>query len=840
MGLTGTSAQSDYTNAEKEEEAKRVSCIVKFRPCKDWRGEYGFDWVRGGEEDYEERIDLRDIDLTKKQKEQIIRKHMGEEKYRKWKRKLMLNILNGNTEEERTKASEQYDKAFDRYYNKLSEEEVNDNFDAKAWQSPQNRANDTFSESDSEMDQGPTPMEYAYPAKYVTRVVYEVNRKEYGNVWFTSCLEYEDMANGSVEIQDSSCPAFPLDCLVNIKGHIQSLYDKKNYAYYAIPYYWDGKTASMMPNSFAGCSLSDKHWFVQDKKNVLKTIRQVAFNEFLHGEKDSIVIGDLNFPQGITCKAVHFIKFADTDQPMDYNYKYIKIKGKLHTVASVACMFEGAARDCRCHYIDGKLDQIYCGGKWLSLVKAKKDKKYQEEAQSIETMAAKVFLDRMINNQNVDINYLIKQNANGDDGPIKDGVLDRIRLTVSRPLFLERCFLTAKDGFLTHDEKEFWENHEITSWKKRYEESFQPLDLILIDKDGKEEKVDYRIPKLSFGVSDFPRKRFTFRSCREAPQKVLEKTGEFKLQLRIEGDCPKLRFDTNNPNVSVDPKEISSPKDHDEITVKYSGSTPCGPSVFAICVDDQEKEKRVGQLDLLIEEKRTATIGLVHVLIDGKPLSSKFLDAIEDNVDLMNNALLQAGIEPCYIRSNIKIKSSSIKKYMSRNKLVYDKSNYLDKLLDKTLKEQHENNLELRFSYLIYCIDKGFDDSIAGYSSGTVDNLILISNSSAYDRGDISTLMHELLHALKHPHHFQLNLNNDEDSNAFCFPIQSSSNIMDYYTLNYSLHQYQWWLMQYALDGHNEDVVQEMEAERIRLKEKHAKDKKKQKQKRDREGRILI
>lgn len=818
MSVSGTMTEGELRKLkEEEEEKKKVSCIVKFRPCEDWRGEYGFDWVREGPEDYEERIDCRDVPFTDDQNKQIIRKHMGEEKYRIWRRKHALAILEANSDEEMKKARADYQSSLEDYYNKLNEREVNENFDADAWKT---KKDDTFSEEESEKDQGCTPMEYAYPAKYVTRVVYEMDRKKFGNVWFTSCLEYNDMANGSDEIEDSNAPAEQLDYLVNVDGHIQSL--KKN-SFYSFPCYSDGKSSNQVPSCFDRRKLTDKWHFLPKGKNIYKykKISTVVFDEFLYGDNDSINAYQFR----ITTKVIRFVKFADTDRAMAYVFKYIMLKGKMHVMASVDCVYEGAPRRCRCHYIDGELSKIFCGGKWRLLEKAKNDRKFKEEALLLERMSAEVFVNRMIQNDHADIEYICLQNEEGSSGQVEDGVLDHVQMVLSNPGFLEMRVLMPVDGIHQKDGKDFWGDYEINSWGTRYKETFRSLDLILTDGDKKKE-IDYSIPVLSFGVSELPRKRFTFRTLKEAPKKELEKTHEFKLQLRIEGDCPKLRFDTNNPSsVVVDPKEITNPKDHDEITIKFIGKRPCWPSVMALCVDEDENEKRVGQLDLHIEEKRRIPIGLVNALIDNKPLSSKFVDAVEDNLDLMTNALLHAGIEPEIIRSSINIKSSQIRGVMSGKDIRFDKSDALDRLLVKELNKQREKNVKLRFSYLIFCIDKGITDNVAGYSSSI--GMILISNCSAYLRADISTIMHELLHALMHPHHFQLNLNNSAESNPFCFPIKTSSNIMDYYTLNYSLHQYQWWLMQYALDDYIVEMEKKIEAEKLRLIEKIKQERKK-------------
>ena len=845
MAAGPAQGSSNGGGSDQQNEKKKVSCIVKFRPCKDWRGEYGFDWMREGSKDFEERIDLRDVDLTKKQKEQVICSHMGKEKYRKWQRKLVLNILNANTEQDADKAREEYQKAYDSYFNKLSDEEVTNNFDDAAWQSEANMKNDTFSEAESDVDDGFPPMEYSYPAKYVTRVEYVVNRKAYGHVWFTSRLEYEDMANGSDEIQDKSHPAKKLHYLVNIKGHIQSM-DKDKTGMYAVPCYYDSYdpfgSNYAIPTSFGKYKLTDKLWFEEGDDSHCKTIQKAVFDEFLRGEKEVL------FAEGerATSKVVKFKKFADTDQAMDYCFKYIRIKGKLHTVASVACKYENADRLCRCHFIDGNLDEIYVAGKWKSLDKAKKDEKTKEESTLLENMAKEMFSERMIGNYKVSIAELLKLDANEKKCPAKEGVLDNIHITLNCPFVKLNEYLDHdNDGFEEKDGKVFWGDYEINTWKDRYAKSFRHLDVIYVDENGNEIDPNYRIPVLSFGVSDYPRKRFTFRTLRESPKKEIEQIGEFKLQLRIEGDCPKLRFTSNNPSaVVVEPAEMDHPKDHDEITVKFVGNTPCYPSIMAECLppdseDEEDGIKTVGQLDVHIEDKKVIDIGLVYVLLDGKPLSSKFSKAIDDNVDLMTNALLQAGMEPNYITGKINIKSSAIKKFMKGKDLDFEKTSGLDKLLYKELNKQRKYNLKLRFSYLIFCIDKGITDDIAGYS-GPDPKIIVISNSSAYYRADVSTLIHELLHALDHPHHFQLNLNNDTEKNEFCFPIKTSSNIMDYYTLNYSLHKYQWHVMRRALDAREERIQPLIDEEQAKLDAEAEEKKKKNKIKRDRLGRIII
>ena len=58
MGKPGEAAKEVEESSSESKKNKEVSCIAKFRPWKDWRGEYGFDWVREGPDDYEEEFSV--------------------------------------------------------------------------------------------------------------------------------------------------------------------------------------------------------------------------------------------------------------------------------------------------------------------------------------------------------------------------------------------------------------------------------------------------------------------------------------------------------------------------------------------------------------------------------------------------------------------------------------------------------------------------------------------------------------------------------------------------------------------------------------------------------------
>lgn len=84
---------------------------------------------------------------------------------------------------------------------------------------------------------------------------------------------------------------------------------------------------------------------------------------------------------------------------------------------------------------------------------------------------------------------------------------------------------------------------------------------------------------------------------------------------------------------------------------------------------------------------------------------------------------------------------------------------------------------------------------------------VVESQSFASNRISVCELAHELLHRLSHPHNFQMYHEGDNNKKVqttpYCFPIKQTTNIMDYFTLSYSLHKYQWDLMKESLESYN-------------------------------------
>ena len=87
------------------------------------------------------------------------------------------------------------------------------------------------------------------------------------------------------------------------------------------------------------------------------------------------------------------------------------------------------------------------------------------------------------------------------------------------------------------------------------------------------------------------------------------------------------------------------------------------------------------------------------------------------------------------------------------------------------------------------------------------------SDNFSYNRTSVYELTHELLHCLRHPHNFQLYHAGDEtkvQTTPCCFPIAQTTNIMDYEKLDYSLHRYQWGLMEQSLRVDNRKYYEKL------------------------------
>ena len=230
MAGPGESANKVNDPSSEEKILEDVPCIVKFRPCKDWRGEYGFDWVREGEEDYKERIQIRsnkvglgeslieDLKEYDNFRTAALRNCMGEEEYAKWRRLQYFNWCNSNPREE-----------WPKYFHERSMEKVvelgktinlGEYYDNELWKKL-SKEQDKFDESKQENAKADAPLAYVYPPKYVDKVVYSCKRSRQGSFWISKVHNIDD-ANGEKSIVQEDCPPVKASYFIKTdkgKGH---------------------------------------------------------------------------------------------------------------------------------------------------------------------------------------------------------------------------------------------------------------------------------------------------------------------------------------------------------------------------------------------------------------------------------------------------------------------------------------------------------------------------------------------------------------------------------------------------------------------------------------------
>jgi hypothetical protein len=863
-----SSAQKKQDDAQKKEEENKVTGYVKFRPCKDWCGEYGFDWVREGRDDYDERKEL----LLEKFEEpdrfikgEMIRKHFlkkdpvnGEKKYEEWQdevRKKAEKQADKNIKEHGGESKEYEmgcitDECLDAYIkkNKLK-------YDSEAWQKKteveidkdlhsgddeyainmaylnaiiaQEITGDTTVEDFIILRNQPSyPMEYAYPAEFVEKVVYEVDRMHYGHVWVRSEYKYHGMENGDIAINaKGEKKAEKLNYFAYIKSNILSLYGGDD-GVYSAPIYMDTDEVGKMGDisRINHVTWSDTATIKGERKSIAKWLK----DDFLQNGNDFF---HLNVNAKVVSKTVKFI-IKDKQKVKSYEFRYFTFGGKQYTGV---CVIDNGKKY-ECVFVNGKLETVL-HGTWRSVKDLKKNKDNKPFIEEFEKAIKELLPDDMVNNKNMSIEKLIKMRFDGKEMSFADfnigGNLDKIRVSVYYPVRVIKYQLEKDNDYFVKEEKYYLgreddkcPKYEIETWKEKYEKYFHPFFIRY------KEPVKYCVPVLSSSYQDGKRTRFTFRGGKDAPKKEVEKKREFKLQLRVVDDCPLVQFRYNRSAFKVTPEVLKNPKDGDTITIELLNGNPrSNPFIYAMdkeCVKDGIYEiyqgNVIGRLEVRIPEQMRCPVSIIRVNEPKKSFSSEFLNALQDNIDFLETALLQAGIElDLFYPAEIDMTPKEIEKFKPHNKWDNTKEGLSSLLINKFVKA-YPTQIKYHYSILVFVFNSGSaNPDVPGLFeiADKDDNrrIIKINNFIETRRQSSWIITHEICHALRCPHSFQLNGNYQGDmNNRFCFPISSTSNIMDYYVLTYSLNKYQWEAMATGLKG----FIQEMEP-KIKKAENEAK-----------------
>ncbi len=494
------------------------------------------------------------------------------------------------------------------------------------------------------------------------------------------------------------------------------------------------------------------------------------------------------------------------------------------------------------------------GGKAYRKLDSKAKKAVDEYCKDIETDIKKY--------SGMSVDCLLEQ--------VKAGTIDNVVLTVYSPTDVGKYKVSKSNGLDKKNGRIELDSFSIKSWQEAYEDTFSPFRVwFYFEKNGCIGKnlIKYCVPVLSISDSenegkDKKRKKFIFNSETDAPKKEKEEPNKYKLQMGFKGKADAIGFEvvdgiTNEPSsvISVTPNSIPNPSEDKpyELTVEYKGCPDLGPwpkdwIVLAKNKDGEKLKETVGKLRVRVNPHLSLTMLFIKVIVlekdkkgnwRPKPFSQKLLDCLEDQEDAMRNTLAQIGIELILLKKEIKIKDRDIRALYDKSSEQWDfcdQSGKVDKIFFTAFFEQNKSfSPYYKWCYYTFFFDtddKRFKGGTGAYSyiyeSELYPNIkfprTIASGNVGMTRTNAYLFSHEVLHRLGNPHTFQLN--NREYSFPFCFQIGSSSNIMDYYTLTYSLHQYQWSNILTETRSKIEESVRLERHERIEARKKRQKTKK--------------
>ena len=816
MCQAGDAVKTSNDSSSKENKVEEVPCIVKFRPCKDWRGEYGFDWVREENDDFDETIEYDNknsgfyFDFSFKEQEDFVRKKMGKDKdgsykYDKLKRKKRREIRKAHVNDNPPCPADDFNAELEDFMYGLYDE-----YKTEAWASS-DRKKYHYDDSAKKKAGALSPIEYFYGPKYIEKVSYRIDREKYGDVWFMEDLEYEDMANGSAEAEEDSYVNKPqvLKYFVAIDSSDNPI--KQSLIYengsFKVPLYYD------------------KAFFFKMDSDTSKTV------EF---EKDGCYI-KLEYYSKDGCDRL--IAYVTKNSRMKFAADEMWFCYKDNKLVSYGW---GKAPD---------RDQLPPSNSFDA--NDENEIKRKDENGFIK----KYLTDNVVCNENINIASLLA-----------DEKVDKVRIVIIKPKARGSWELKSVKSKIFEVKKEednkwnkerwTWNGHRIFSWKEWHEYSFHifPSDyerstdrLTKIGLKG-EKPITYCIPVLSFGIGN-NRKRFEFRTSQDAPRKVNENKNEFNIQLFVKGSCKKIRLKSTPKNAIVtEPKGDLKPKDGCiKVKVKFNGKKACENAfitAYTVQKDENNKEVEipVGKLQVKVSEPRELNAAFVKVFTGNKeviggeerfvpdPFSDSLSSCFEDQIDAIANAIGQTGITPVIRKDlTIEVENSALAPFKVNGNYVdhYDNNGNegdLEDLFFNVFSNKYDKDPELLHSYPFFFIDGDHKDKSAYETEYYFDNnisfdginskkiypngkpVVVAFNYIANDRAKAYCMAHELLHALSLMHSFQLR--GWKEPNVFCYPINKTSNIMDYYSLSYSLTKEQWEPAIAALDSYNSLVKQ--------------------------------
>lgn len=807
--MAGEAANSVNGFSSEEEKVEDALCIVKFRPCEDWSGEYGFDWVREGKDDFEEKIGVaKSIASYGNDKDHnyagyipddiavdMLRKQKGDEEYEKWREEKRKNLTQNSDKfyvDEKGKVvsdDEELNKTLEFLVDGLASIAIREDvrlYDETAWQTD---GRIRVENNISRVDDGVQPMEYVYSPKHVISVKYYLNSKDLAGIW-RSEVNYKDIANGYHEAEEA---AYKLDYFMDTPSTMLSLLKKGDG--YVLPYYLEKENDTISINNDEEINVWE---WVSGKGVFCKSITGLEiFTEALRYTLDDRY--GLYYKDGKDFDKISYKKIEYIQKEIKIELAYWHINGKTYLLAKWTKMFIG--KTYQLFYEDGNVIST-CQSGWKRWLDLESEEKSEIKNTISPFFTEDIVLDRVFE----DLPTMLNK--------VKNKEIDDVIITIGNPHSLKEYNLPANE--LTKDSlgREFWNGNRIVSWQEHYEDSFTHFNMRLKKEKRKEKKdvIKYCVPELSISHEDIKRTHFKFNTSIDAPIKSTEPKNEYKLLLRYEGNCDELRFETDQPDsIIVEPSVIENPKDKDSITVKYKGSYVPLAIINAIGVKKylvKDTEKLAGQLKVRINPSKLIKIMAIKVAIGGQGLSQKFEDCIEDQFDSMNNVFSQVGIKTDVMNLHVNLDEAMFNGFLVDGKIDTDKTVSHEKkgikidlgdavltALEEKFKFGERIALVLMQSVIFIYIDKSIHHATAyqTYSDIYHCKYEVFGQDISFTRARLGVFAHESLHALNCSHVFQMG--GFLRKNPFCFPLRETSNIMDYSMVLYSLHKYQWDIM---------------------------------------------
>lgn len=784
MGTLNTGPADKSTESPKNDKQQQgnkvVSCFAKFRPCEDWRGEYGFDWVREGKEDYKEVNSVGSSSaydecvpedeplqyLFRAKHTSLVIYEFNKAKYNgAWSFKIVTkDNANGNESVDDCEKVMSEDNTCElrmRHYVELRDAVC------PLW-SPKNNNEDLYIPIyDVDLDDNTTKENRR--DDYIDKMVsFKYNGRSFA--FYYSDARYHSKSV-IIVVQDDYTYELPLskEAIKEQKKNArkQKIKEIKTTSTHKMKRILDF-SYNFSKNTIETCSVRDeineKGEFVMIEKNKEKE------NENEKKEKEK----KLYISTAIS-KEIPLTDEFGVEQT-DENGEVIMTKNPLFNEDN-----DGYAVECWKEFIQG-----------------------QEE-----------LFHKLECNEDISLASFPT-----------DGSFDSIKIMVNGPTSLveKGLSITQSEGYKKEGEERTWFGNPIYSWREGLERDFHVKKtdgkpIVLKDKEGKEQK--YFIPVLSIGNFDVKNTIFNFSwvNSWNPDKKTFSPSKGIPVLVKIDGEVPdKITFVSSNPDkLSVEQPKRTSKEFSIKLIPNFAGAAE---TVLVTAKADKGtgKEEEIGELEVDFKEKKETRVWFIKVDLEEEGFSASHSKAVKDQEAAVATAFYQAGIKIWGFHGELSFTNPNDVKKIRKKEEDYNKllTNAFAKRYDPKEIWGFKHDFLVFYLPVLYTkekivkkikegkeIEETEIEYIIADTTGTKE--IFVSKYIAINRRQAYSTAHEMGHALGLPHIFQSN--NFAYDNKFCFKKGSTTNIMDYDIdgngIQYSFRKNQWKTIRNKLESCN-------------------------------------